>query len=539
MPDVNLVDASWLPVTTRDGDTLRVGLRELFLGAHTLTDFTMATPPGRSALLRILASLTYRVTGLDTDDGEEGEWFRDRGRIISGGRFDPDRVNAYFDRWRDRFNLFDPDRPWRQDPRLAHECAGPAGLNTLIWSRPHGNNSTLFSSFHDGDPGEATIVEAVDALLVAQFYGSLGRCQTRTHGAISGANLTYLGPVRGRVSYHPVGDSLLLTLLAHLVPPSSVSLPNPGGVADLAAWETDTLPDPSGVKPSPVGVVSLLANDSGHALLLVPDADGTTVVDGFYTWQFADKNGPKMLGFDPYLSYRTDQKGDPKARMADAGREMWRDVPSILAAKTGTLDPGVPQPAAVTVALRHLPVQALPHVRVQCIGFVQHGFQPNNSDWYTSLSPGRVLVALSDDAPAEDSDYRTAVPYWVQHAEDEAALLQKRLYWARVHAFNLDPKGDAATMWRDAATPRYWAAAHQAFRDDLAAHPTGIDFALAATTAPARLRDIAIDIYQQVTANVHDGRALMAVVKNQPRPLRNSALAGITPTGTPTSEDSA
>ena len=509
----------WLPVTLTDGTVADVGLAEAFLRAHEIADLAGLNPPARAGLYRVLTALTYRITGLDDTSDSDDPWPRERVAALAKGHFDPAAVEAYFERWAHRFDLFDPDRPFLQDPALAAECpAGPCGLTTILWERPGGQNAhTLFSPYHEANPGTATILEAVEALLAATYYGPSGRCQTRAHGGGKGsANFTYIGPLRSRVSYHPVGSTLFVTLLAHLVAPNTVDLPNPNRVADLPEWEWESLPPTSGAKPRPVGPVSLLTGNNGHAMLLVPSQGGGGVSDGYFSWRYALKDDAQPVGFDPYLSYRN-EKGKVISRQADAGREAWRDVAGILAAVTATPDPVTYQPPQVTTAMTTLPLPTLATIRMAALGYVQHGFQPVNEDWYASIAPARILTALSDHADPDAVAYRTAVPEWVSVADAEAQTLSGALHRAYTQGHNVDPTSDRAQAWSSAATTRFWVAAHRAFRDAFAAHPGGQAFADAIPATKPALRRIVIDLYRDQTSSVRDGRAMAAVAKNQPR----------------------
>ena len=494
-----------------------MGFRSLFVDAHRIAGIDAGGPAGTAALLRILTALTYRVTGLDDPSVPVEHWHRQRAEVLAAGAFDPARVGAYFDEWGYRFDLFDVQRPWRQEPRLAQECTNRAGLNTLLPERPSGNNATWFSPFHDGDPGDATISEAVAALLGQQFFGPLGRCSTRTLPGEKGkADFTYLGPLRARVSYHPAGPTLLHTLLAHLVPPVTMPFAQPPTV-DLAEWETPALPDPRGPKPSPKGIVSLLANDSGHAVLLVPgtsDSGDTVAVDAYLSWRFKDKTAGNLVGYDPYLSYRTDSKRGRIAQMADAERHVWRDLPVLLADEPGT---GF-APPAVMGSLAWLPTAVLRQVRMAAHGFDQHGFQPSNLDWYSAVTPPVFDAIAADPDDPTAHQFRTAIPAWVAAADQEAIVLSRAMYWALVHARNLSPKDKQAKAWQQAAAPRYWQAAYTAFDRALTdSGESGAAFAATVPDARATLRRSVIDIYDQVSSAVTDARGISAVIKHRPR----------------------
>ena len=443
--------------------------------------------------------------------------------LLAAGAFPQDKIDAYFTRHHERFDLFSADRPWRQDPRLVAETTGPVGLNTLIASRPAGNNATLFSPFHEGSTGVATIQEAVESLLIVQIYGPLGRCQSRQAVGMPtpSANFTYVGASRSRVSYFSLGRTVFETLIANLVNPSDVKI-YPLTQPYLPDWERDTLPNPIGRKPKPTGIVGLLAADGAHAVLLKPGvaADGEIVVtDAWLTWQYNDKTGGNLIGCDPYFSYRMD-KDRIVTQQADASRVVWRDLPALLDVPIQQGKQNPYQQPFVFSTLRTYVKPLLPYLRVGVFGFVQHGFQAVNEDWYAAITPA-VLEKLDTTDPDQER-YRKAIQAWVAAAETESRILRDHLTKALVAARQLDPKSDAAGQWSRRAQPTFWARASTLFEGILGTLEVDA-FEKAAEDAPATLRMLTLEIYDQTTDALRDARGIQAVVRYRPRNLRSAA----------------
>ena len=130
------------------------------------------------------------------------------------------------------------------------------------------------------------------------------------------------------------------------------------------------------------------------------------------------------------------------------------------------------QPPQVTTAMTTLPLPTLATIRMAALGYVQHGFQPVNEDWYASIASARILTALSDHADPDAVAYRTAVPEWGV-ADAEAQTLSGALHRAYTQGHNVDPTSDRAQAWSSAATTRFWVAAHRAFRDAWPPTPAG------------------------------------------------------------------
>ncbi len=193
----------WIPVR-RGGEVVRVGVRELFLHAHEFEDLAVPVPPAASGLLRILYAIAARITGLDSRTPTVDAWLDRREEILTTGAFDPTGVDTYLERWADRFDLFHPETPFGQDPRLKEECPKAAGVNKLVFSRPVGQNPVWFGHFTDLAPVPVPTHEAAWHLIAQLYYGAAGRCASRTVRGTNAANST-AGPVRGALSYHPMG----------------------------------------------------------------------------------------------------------------------------------------------------------------------------------------------------------------------------------------------------------------------------------------------------------------------------------------------
>ena len=186
-----------------------VGLAELFLRAHEIADITLPVPPAASGLWRILYLIAARITGLGDLDAIDG-WAVEA-RPPPGARRGPVRpgaVERYFTAHADRFDLFGPARPWLQDPRLAAECAENTGVNKLVMGRATGNNLVWLSHHTDLAPRPVRAAEAAWYLLAWLYYGPSGKITARTVSGRTESNMT-AGPLRSRISFHPLGRNLL------------------------------------------------------------------------------------------------------------------------------------------------------------------------------------------------------------------------------------------------------------------------------------------------------------------------------------------
>lgn len=463
-----------------------VTLPGLFLQAHDLTDLAVPLPPAASGLWRILYALTARVTGLDSPDhpGDERPWLERWIETFEAGSFDPDDVAGYFARYADRFDLFHPDRPFLQDPRLADQCPKTSGVNKLVLGRPAGNTQVWFGHHDDLNPEPVPSSTALLHLVAQLYYGPSGRCTARRVNETNEAN-TAAGPLRSVVSYHPVGRNLFESLMFGLLDPEELVVEGEAG--DLCPWEADELPNPLASQLPPTGgICSLLTCRFQHALLLTPSPDGEAVVDARLTWAWRHKHPPTD---DPYLVRLTSKEGNPYPRPASADRALWRDLDALLMnSRAGTTDPQ--RPALFDQLHARLTASEANRLRVRAYGFDQDG-QTRDKQWYTATTPP-VLGHLQEFDAAAPGIGATR-----EAAEKVAVQLRfalRKAWRGYTLPVTTDKPGKDEAPWVAAAEARYWPVAEVEFWRRLDAG----DYA-----EPHRsFARIALTVYDAVTAGV-------------------------------------
>ncbi|MBZ9593541.1 type I-E CRISPR-associated protein Cse1/CasA [Streptomyces erythrochromogenes] len=439
-----------IPVRWVSGHQSLLGWRDVLLHAHEIEDLALPLPPAASAALRVLTAITARITDLDDPDMSAGEWADHRHHLLTSphGGFDPDRIHAYFDQY--TFSLYDPDRPFLQDPRLAHQCATPSGVNKLAYGRPEGNGLAWLSPHRDTDPQPLPSHQALWHLLIHHFYGAAGRCTPRTVDGTTRADAK-AGPLRSTLSFHPLAGTLCQTLLAGLPPPSQ-QWPD---ADDACPWE-EALPAPFGPQPPVTWPGRLLTGRSCHALLLVPDDDGSHTTDAYVTW--ATHHPQPAL--DPYLLHDVNTaRAVPvtsrhRPRLADTDRALWRDLDALLLA--GDETSRTHRPNAFTT-LNDLPPEVRTGLRVRAHGFDQDP-KTVNKTWYTALTPP-IWPWLQDNNP-------TAAERLVEcriAAEATGALLDtvSRTAWKTANNTTRLPK--TLTPFTRQARTAYWPKAETTF----------------------------------------------------------------------------
>jgi CRISPR system Cascade subunit CasA len=457
-PAFDLLDRPWIPVT-RHGVAVRVGLRALLINAHELDDLAVPVPPAAAMLWRVLYALAARVTGLAEPDISADAWHARRGQVVAEGRFDPERIGAYLDRVGDRFDLFHPERPWLQDPRLRSESPKSAGVDKLVLGRPAGNNQVWFDHHHQGNRQPLPAPEATWQLLAQLGYGPAGMGAVRMVGATASKTLR-AGPLRGALSFHPLGADLFESLVAGLFEPDAIR-PDAAASPDLCAWEADTLPNPLDPPSAPTGPCSLLTRRGRHALLLTPSQDGDQVIDARLTWAFLGAPPPAE---DPYLIYQRSQQGNWYARHAEVSRAIWRDLDALLLDDQAA-SPSRRRPLVIEQATQ-LPAEIQDRLRLRALGFVQDG-KTRDAQWFSGVTPP-VLRWLSE------RDFQAARGIELTRTAAEAAngrltralgvaANEMRLHRTTDHHEPRQGRRQPDTPWTREAAARYWPQAEHLF----------------------------------------------------------------------------
>ncbi|MFI8860411.1 type I-E CRISPR-associated protein Cse1/CasA [Streptomyces prasinus] len=454
----------------------QVGLRTLFLNAHRIDDLALPQPPAASALLRIAVAVAARITGLDDPELTASQWNALRRSRLAEGHFDPDAIHAYFDQH--AWDVFDPVRPWLQDPSLRVQCDHSTGINAFVPGRPAGNNLAWFSphGHHTAEP--VPTAEALQILLLHHYYGRAGTGTPRTlDGTTSGKQTS--GPLRSSVSFHPLGRTLHETLLAGV--PAFTGDDQPPG-ADICPWEEAAPPGP---QAPPHRLVTWLGRQltglSRHAILLVPGHDGTTVTNAYLTWATQQ---PRPITTDPYLAYRIipERKNVARRRTihrADTSRAWWRDLETLLLAPD---EHGTQRRPAIFDTLNDLPEPVRRSLRIRVHGFDQDG-KAVDRQWYTAITP-----PLLNWTQEHDPVKAQRIAECCREAEQVAqrlATVAKQAWDAATHSRTTQPS------WAKRALTRYWPKAETVFWR-LLEEPD--------TAAPAAFADAAAAALREITA---------------------------------------
>lgn len=310
-----LISEPWIPCERLDGSRVELGLSETLTRAHHLRAVADSSPLVTAALHRLLLAILHRCFGPpDIETWKE---------LYQGKRFPVEGVEGYLHKWRHRFDLFHPERPFYQVRGLPFD---PDGIDILVTERTAwGGGVSLFQHRPAGIGTSLCRSEAARWLLCAHSFSPGGLVRKPGEPASATA-----GPLNRGAMVLLRGDSLFETLALNLVVYSpEADLPIPGdSKRDLPAWERDSLPRllKQSKEPSrmPDGWIDLLTWQSRRLELRVHNGQVTGCVR--CVGQGLHQDAPR----DPMLAWRLDNKFGYRCLGFDVERAFWRDSHALF-----------------------------------------------------------------------------------------------------------------------------------------------------------------------------------------------------------------
>ena len=319
----NLIDQPWIPCTMLDGSHTELSLRETLLQAHEIREIFDQSPLVTAALHRLLLAILHRNFG----PSSRSEWQT----LWQAGQFDSARLNSYFSKWHDCFDLFDARRPFYQVAELEDESKKPKNTrkvkeveaNDLLPELARGNTSTLFDHTTDKDSPSLSPPEAARKILALQSYKL---------GGLSGLASNYVdAPIARAVCFLIGGETLFETLALNMVRYHGDE-PIPVVGDDLPVWEQDKTAT-SGI---PRGYLDYLTWQTLSVLLLPMRTSAPE--EGIEIPRVRIGLGRKFERgeiFDPVCTYKKNPKAGLKqdpwpVTRYKQDRALWRDSVSLL-----------------------------------------------------------------------------------------------------------------------------------------------------------------------------------------------------------------
>lgn len=325
-PQFNLLEEQWLPCVDRVGQPQLLGVRETLLRARELADLGQVSPITRAALLRLLLAVLHAALSGPRSDTERAE-------IWESG-WDVERLETYFRKWKDRFDLCDPKYPFYQDPQQTVEK--PKSITCLAAELASGNNATLFDHTLDYAPPVVGPAEAARWLVTTQYFslGGLDKSKSINYGP---SPSFYQSPAVKGALVMLQGASLFETLLLNLLTYSTRRpVPQTGTEPDLPIWERDGPPPPG--RRTPLGYLDYLTWPNRCVRIEFVGNEGGPRAGAVHLSQ--GSIFPEIAGFhDPFFALRNTDQG-PRALRLSAGRALWRDSGALFGFAS---DPNAPK----------------------------------------------------------------------------------------------------------------------------------------------------------------------------------------------------
>lgn len=308
-PTYNLVESPFIPCSIGERVEM-LGLRDTLLRAHEIRELRDPSPLVTLALHRLLLAIIYRVAGSPrgTSDWQE-RWEKER--------FDSASFEAYFDKWRHRFDLFDSKWPFYQD--TAYTAKDPGGANQVVRELSRGNNATLFDHTHE-DPSPVLPAGLMARALIAEQAFAIG-------GGKSELGYTSSAPAAGGVLVLVQSECLFGTLLLNLFPHGTdyEDYFDTDVKTDRPSWEADSRPILGHSSAS--GYLDYLTWQSRSVKLHPLDSGEVQCL----SYAAGRKFEPSGIVFEPMSPYEApDADTDFRPVRYSKSKDLWRDCASLF-----------------------------------------------------------------------------------------------------------------------------------------------------------------------------------------------------------------
>jgi CRISPR system Cascade subunit CasA len=307
----NLTTEPWIPCVMAGGSSAELSLVGALARAHQISELFDQSPLVTVALHRLLLAILHRNFG----PASTGEWFQ----LWRQGRWNEEKLGAYFTQWHDRFELFHPERPFYQVAEIAD--AGRQPVSSLFQELATGNNTTLFDHSCEDTPTLLDPAQAARGLVGRQAF-SVG----------FGKSLPFYfsdSPLLRGFSVLVTGENLFETLALNLIRYDRENpIPATSRRDDLPAWEQEQPEQPRKEGTVPAGYLDYLTWQS-RRIHLYTEGDPSTVRECQL------QQGLKLADptpADPFKYYRKDPKRGPVAVSFREERALWRDSHALFQA---------------------------------------------------------------------------------------------------------------------------------------------------------------------------------------------------------------
>ena len=325
--EFNLLDEPWIRVMLPDCAVREVSLLEALTQAHAFSALAGELPTQDMAILRVLLAVLHTVFSRTDADGrprpvEDKDDALERWQALWAlRRFPEEPVRAYLEKWRERFYLFHPERPFYQVAQAANGTEFTAAkLNGAI--SESSNKIRLFPMRAGAEKNRLSYAEAARWLIYLNGFDDTSAKPKQKNLPSPGAGwLGKLGLIAAQ------GENLFETLMLNLVMLSEQE--EPWG-ENRPVWELERPRTQERCEISmPDNQAELLTLQSRRLLLQREEqwVTGYRLLGGDF---FNKVNAyAEQMTLWTHVPGKGSQPPYDQPRRHDPGRQIWREFPAI------------------------------------------------------------------------------------------------------------------------------------------------------------------------------------------------------------------
>ena len=325
--EFNLLDEPWIRVMLPDCAVREVSLLEALTQAHAFSALAGELPTQDMAILRVLLAVLHTVFSRTDADGRPrpvedkddalGRWQA----LWALRRFPEEPVRAYLEKWRERFYLFHPERPFYQVAQAANGTEFTAAkLNGAI--SESSNKIRLFPMRAGAEKNRLSYAEAARWLIYLNGFDDTSAKPKQKNLPSPGAG--WLGKLGLIVAQ---GENLFETLMLNLVMLSDQD--EPWG-ENRPVWELE--------RPRTQERCEISMPDNQAELLTLQSRRLLLQREGQWVTGYRLLGGDFFNKVNAYAEQMTlwthvpgkgSQPPYDQPRRHDPGRQIWREFPAI------------------------------------------------------------------------------------------------------------------------------------------------------------------------------------------------------------------
>ena len=213
MPSFRLDTQRWIPIVWSTGEYEELSLLDAVQQAEKIRAI-VGNPLEVAVLTRLLLAIAHSVSA-PTDAYEWLDVWNDRPGLLKN-------MVAHIQDNQAAFDLYSPDQPFLQNPKLPEPTASPA---LLVYERAQGNNPVFLDASQVAFPAPIPSSEAARALLVTHSFAGSG---TGGNNPLNGGkkDTMYAGPLCARMIAVLEGENLAKTIAFNLASGAKPGKPN-------------------------------------------------------------------------------------------------------------------------------------------------------------------------------------------------------------------------------------------------------------------------------------------------------------------------